>query len=302
MASLSFCVPTWCGAGFLERTLRSLLAVRGVALEVIVGDDASTDGSAEVARKTAIELKDARVAVHAFRERLGLGGNWNRTLRLARGDFVCLFGQDDVCRPEFAERLVARLERNRGCALAFGRREFHVADEESRRVVGDFFERRYPEMVGPFEARVRELGEVIPPAVMVDEAMRFRFEINLIGEPSFVVMRRDHPVVAQGFDESMQQMIDWELFTRFFAGAPITRCHEIVGTYHVHQRGSSIANARLSRHYREYDYLLGLMSERFARRLKPEQLRALGERRDEVRQLAVEHAESEAGKTTKRSD
>lgn len=294
MARLTFCVPTWNGAPFLERTLAALLAVQGAALEVIVGDDASDDGSAELARAFARRRDDARVQVHAFRERLGLAGNWNRTLRLARGDYVCLFGQDDLCRPDFAQRLVGRLERHPGCALAFGRRDFVIADEQSRAAMGDFFERRYPEMMKPFEARVRELGEVIPARVMLDEALRFQFEINLIGEPSFAVFRRDHPAVAAGFDERMQQMIDWEFFTRFFAVGPVARCHDVVGSYHVHARGSSLANARLSRHYREFDHLLGVVLERFAVALTAADRTALDARREEVRRLAIEHAAREA--------
>jgi glycosyltransferase involved in cell wall biosynthesis len=293
MPRLTFCVPTWNGALFLPETLRDLLAVRGVELEVVVGDDGSDDASWEAALRVAAELGDARVAVHAFRDRLGLAGNWNRTLRLARGDYVCLFGQDDRCRPDLAERLVGLLERHPRCALAFGRREFVLADEESRRAVGDFFERRYPEMLRPFEARLRSIGEEIGADVMIEEAMRFRFEINLIGEPSFVVFRRDHPAVARGFDERMEQMIDWEFFTRFFVDAPIARCDEVVGSYRVHRGGSSLRNARLSRHYRELDLLLGIVLERFARRLAPEQAAALELRRAEARSLAVEHAAKE---------
>jgi glycosyltransferase involved in cell wall biosynthesis len=294
MARLTFCVPTWNGAHFLPTTLRLLLAVRGVDVEVIVGDDASEDGSAEVARRVASELGDRRVFVYAFRERLGLAANWNRVLRLAHGDFVCLFGQDDRCRPDFAQKLVGLLERNRDCALAFARREFEIADEQSRNVVGEFFEQHYPGMLAPFEARLLAVGEVIPTAVMLEEAMRFRFEINLIGEPSFCLVRRNHPAVVRGFDERMEQMIDWEFFTRFFADGPIARCHDVVGTYRLHARGSSLANARLSRHYREYDYLIGITLARFARQLAPGQVRALEMRRVEVQRLAAEHAAKES--------
>ena len=294
MARLSFVVPTWNGAPFLERTLAALMAVRWPAVEIVVGDDASDDGTAELARRFAAERGRGRIAVHAFKERLGLGGNWNRVLRLARGELVCLFGQDDVCVPGFAEMLAGRLERNDDCALAFGRRDFLVADEPTRAAIGDFFTTRYPEMMRPFEARARELGERLPARVMLDEALRFRFEINLVGEPSFALFRRDHPAVAAGFDERMEQLIDWEFFTRFFVDAPVARCHDVVGTYHVHQRGSSLANRRLSRHYREFDHLLGVVLRRFERTLAAGDRAALEARREEVRRLAVEHAKREA--------
>ena len=296
MTRLSFCVPTWNGAPFLERTLQSLLAVRWPAVEIVVGDDASDDGTPELARRLAAADPRGRIVVHAFRDRLGLAGNWNRVLRLARGELCCLFGQDDTCRPEFAERLASRLLRRDDVALACGRRDFHVADVPTRAAIGDFFEQRYPEMMRPFEARVRELGELLPPRVMVDEAMRFAFEINLIGEPSFALFRRDHPAVRAGFDESLQQLIDWEFWTRFFAAGPIARCHDVIGTYHVHQRGSSLANRHLSRHYREYGHLLDLVPLRFAPHLTAADRAALDARRLEVARLAEEHAAREAGR------
>jgi glycosyltransferase involved in cell wall biosynthesis len=293
---LTFCVPTWNGAPFLERTLESLKAVRWPAVEILVGDDASDDGTPELARRIAAADPRGRIAVHAFRDRLGLAGNWNRVLRLARGEMVCLFGQDDTCRPEFAERLAGRLLRHDGVGLAFGRRDFHVADEPTRAAIGDFFERRYPEMMRPFETRVRELGELIPARVMVDEAMRFAFEINLVGEPSFAIFRRDHPAARAGFDEGMQQLIDWEFWTRFFAVGPIARCHDVVGRYHVHQGGSSLANRHLSRHYREYGRLLERVPERFASLLTAADRSALDARSVEVARLAQEHAAREAGR------
>jgi len=293
---ITFCVPTWNGAPFLERTLASLLAVRWPAVEIVVADDASDDGTPELARRVAAADPRGRIAVHSFGERLGLAGNWNRALRLARGELVCLFGQDDFCRPEFAERLAARLLRHDGVGLAFGRRDFHVADEPTRAAIGEFFETGYPAMMRPFETRARDLGELLPPRVMVDEAMRFAFEINLVGEPSFALFRRDHPAARAGFDESLRQLIDWEFWTRFFAAGPIARCHDVIGTYHVHQRGSSLANRHLSRHYREYGHLLDLVPQRFAALLTATDRATLEARRLEVARLAEEHAAREAGR------
>jgi hypothetical protein len=117
---------------------------------------------------------------------------------------------------------------------------------------------------------------------MVEEAYRYFFEINLIGEPTFAVIRRKSPAIADGFDTQMTQRIDWEFFTRFFAGQPILHCPEILGTYHIHARSTSIANARFANHRREYNHLLAIVMQRFGTCLGPTRLAKLERRRAKI--------------------
>ena len=285
---VSVCVPTYNGARYLAACLDSLLDQSLKDLEILVGDDASTDDTLQVARSR----EDPRVRVFEFENRAGLARNWNRTLSQARGKYVSLVGQDDHVTQNWAERLVDLLEAHSEADLAFGRREFEVADEHSRRVVGDFFEQRYPAMLESF---YRQIETVIPTDVMVAAAMEHRFEINLIGEPSFTMVRREHPATRAGFDVSMRQMLDWEFVTRFFADRPVLHCAEILGTYRIHAAAASIDNAPLSLHYREYDYFLGIVLGRFQVRLDPEQTHVLEQRREEVRILEQEWRQKESG-------
>lgn len=90
-------------------------------------------------------------------------------------------------------------------------------------------------------------------------------------------------------------MIDWEFFTRFFVDQPILHCAEVVGTYHIHARASSIENAPLSHHYRELDSLLGVVLERFAAVLTGDEAQRLRARRGEARDLAARHAGGDSG-------
>lgn len=283
MPLLSVCIPTYRGGRHLARCLGGVLAQRDVELEVIVGDDASDDDTLEVARG----LRDPRVRVHAFTQRAGIAGNWNRTWSLARGDYAALVGQDDWLEPDWGASLVGLLERHREADLAFGRRRFEFTDEAARRTLGRFFEHEYPAMLAPFYARI---GEVVAAEVMIEEAMRHRFEINLIGEPAFVVVRRDTPEARAGFHPEMVQMLDWEFSSRFFASRPILHCARELGAYHLHGAGASVGNAPMARHYRECDHMLGSVLERFAPRLAAEQRAILAERRREVRELAARHA------------
>ena len=273
---LSVCVPTWNGAATLERTLACVLSQEGVDLEVVLCDDASTDGTLDLARR----MGDSRIRVHASAERAGIVGNWNRALERARGEYVAVVGQDDEVDPGWAAALVGLLERHPEGDLAFCRRRFVYDDEESRNVVGRFFSGFYPKMLEEF---YRRTGEVIPPEVMFREAMVHHFRINLIGEPSFVVFRRNHPAVRRGFDPLMTQMMDWEFFTRFFTDRPVFHVPRELGTYHIRGKGASVDNARnLVRHHKEYAHLLELTLERFASFLDPGGRRALEEKRREA--------------------
>jgi glycosyltransferase involved in cell wall biosynthesis len=288
LASLSVCIPTWNAAARLGATLASVLAQQHAALDVVVCDDASTDATLAVARSIA----DPRLRVVANDQRAGLAGNWNRALAQARGDYVCLFGQDDLAGPAWASTLCGLLDRHADASLAFGRRQFVFDDEASRGLLGGFFEHRYPEMLAPFDERIAG-SEVISPELMVDCAMRHDFEVNLIGEPAFVVFRRSHPAVHQGFDPAMRQMIDWEFWTRFFVDAPLVHTTRILGTYLLHAGGASVENAPLTKHYREYGHLLDVVLTRFSRMLDASQRARLLERQDRARDLARGDAEKE---------
>jgi glycosyltransferase involved in cell wall biosynthesis len=275
---LSICVPTWNGAAHLRASLASLLAQTVDDFEIVVGDDASDDRTCAIVR----EIGDCRVRLHAFPDRQGLARNWNRTLRLARGEYVAVVGQDDAWSPDWAASLLALLDAHPEADLAFCRRRIELVDEESRRRVGDFFTDTYPRVMQPFWDAI---GEVIPPAQMLDHACRHRFELNLIGEPSFVMFRRDSPAVDGGYDEALPQLLDWEFCTRFFVDRPILHCARELGTYRLHGSAASIDNASRS-YYPEVDHLLGIVLRRFDAHFSDQQRSWIVARREELRARA----------------
>jgi hypothetical protein len=91
---LSIVILTWNSRALLERCLAALpAAVGGVATEVIVVDNGSTDGTA-----AALAARDdVRVVPNAWNR--GVAPARNQGLRLARGDFLALLDVDTVARP-----------------------------------------------------------------------------------------------------------------------------------------------------------------------------------------------------------
>jgi glycosyltransferase involved in cell wall biosynthesis len=88
-------------AGTIAEALESALAQTLPAIEVIVGDDGSTD-------QTSAALEPYRERIRSFRqEQRGVASTWNAALRIARGEFFAVLGADDVYLPERLEALAA---------------------------------------------------------------------------------------------------------------------------------------------------------------------------------------------------
>lgn len=104
--AVSVLLPTYNRAAQLERAVRSILDQTLPALECIVIDDGSTDGSAE--RLEA--LGDARLIVLRQAAQGGISTALNRGLAVARGRYLARMDSDDTSRPQRLERQVAWLE------------------------------------------------------------------------------------------------------------------------------------------------------------------------------------------------
>ena len=92
---LSVVIPTWNRARLVREAVESALAQREGEVEVIVVDDASTDGTAELLER---EFGD-RVRVLRLEHRRGPGGARNSGARVAHGEFVAFLDSDDVWLP-----------------------------------------------------------------------------------------------------------------------------------------------------------------------------------------------------------
>lgn len=94
-------MATFQGARWLEEQVRSILDQLGVEIRLVVSDDGSTDGTAQLL--DALAAADPRVVrLAAASDRLGAAGNFFRLLRespLEDVDAVALADQDDIWLP-----------------------------------------------------------------------------------------------------------------------------------------------------------------------------------------------------------
>ena len=126
-------VPTYNGADFIVRTLDSLAAQTWPHLEILIGDDRSTDDTLEIVREFAGRHPNTRVLERE--SNLGWLRNSNDLMANARGELMFFAFHDDVVAPTYVEELVGALAANERAVLAFSDMHVHEVDGgESLRV------------------------------------------------------------------------------------------------------------------------------------------------------------------------
>lgn len=99
---ISCIVPVFNGERYLQETLDSVLEQTYAAIELIVADDGSSDGTRAIVASYGQRVHYVRQqnAGHAAARNLGLG--------VARGAFVAFLDADDLWHPEKLERQMGR--------------------------------------------------------------------------------------------------------------------------------------------------------------------------------------------------
>ncbi len=182
-------IPTFNGSRFIEAAVASALAQEGVAFDLVVSDDRSADDTLDRVREAAGD----RCGSRSTRERLGLAGNWNRCVALARTPFVAILHQDDLLDPGHLAAHLAAFRDGTGLVASAAR----PIDEAGRPAAGI-----EAGGCGPHDRR-------FPPgsfAGMLAVANPLRC--------SAVTLRAEAHAAVGGFDPSYRYAVDWDFWIR----------------------------------------------------------------------------------------
>ena len=187
-ALVSVIVPVYDGARFLAECLESLLAQDYPAVEIVVVDDGSSDGSADLAESFA-GIRVIR------RPHEGLGATRNAGIAAATGSLIGFCDADDLYRPEKARVQVEYLDAHPACDVVLCRQDTSLEPGVSPpawllpdQVRGDLdgvsptsglFRRHVLERIGGFKTEM-EMGSDFNMLVRTRAA---GFRIDLIEQP-----------------------------------------------------------------------------------------------------------------------
>ncbi|MEZ5353548.1 MAG: glycosyltransferase family 2 protein [Bryobacteraceae bacterium] len=131
---VSIGLPVFNGERFLPLALEGLLGQTYKDFELILCDNASTDGTEKICREFA--ARDERIRYYRNETNEGAAANFNKTVHLARGEYFKWSSDDDVCSANFLEECVAVLDSDRAAVLVYAKTS--CIDEEGK-VVGRLF-------------------------------------------------------------------------------------------------------------------------------------------------------------------
>lgn len=185
---VSILIPTYNGARYLKHTLRSAREQTHKNIEIIVGDDRSTDATPAILAEAA--ASDPRIRVVRHPENLGSWRHPRALLDLAQGTFVKFLFHDDLLAPGCVRGLLRGLVDNPEASFAFSRRS--LTDQDGRAVPGHSFPSLAPR---PGLLDGLSLGDAC--LSQVD---------NLVGELTTVLFRR-----TADLPELLDQRVDGHL-------------------------------------------------------------------------------------------
>jgi glycosyltransferase involved in cell wall biosynthesis len=243
---VSVCVPARNHARFVREAVESALR-QGVEVEVLVHDDASTDGTASVVESTS----DGRVRVLRHPAPLGVAGNRNSLVRAARGRYLAWLDADDAYVAGGLERQVKVLEANPKVALVHGAPE--IVDEGGSPLRP--FRR-------PFELDTIERGSDCFRELILSNEM----------STSTVVVRGSAQASAGPFVARGPSSSDWEMWLRVALEGDVAYTATPVARYRQHRDTISHATAGWRRLRSDAEVVRGVLRSEAGRLEDPERV------------------------------
>ncbi len=130
MGSVDVAIPCYQYGRYLRECVTSVLSQDVQELRVLIIDNASKDGSVEVARQLAAE--DSRVEVSMHEANLGIHASFNEGIDWVCADYFMILAADDFLTPGALSRAVSILDGNPEASFAVGREEQMWEGEPSK--------------------------------------------------------------------------------------------------------------------------------------------------------------------------
>ena len=217
---ISVCIPTYNRASYLRAALDSVFRQTRQDFEIIVFDDASTDGTQEL----VASIPDDRLRYFCQTQNAGIARNRNSCLEVVRGQYVAWLDSDDLYLPQMLATQSSVLDQHPKVGLVHG--GFEVIDADDKRIT---------DWETPFKEDTIEAGR---------DAFSELVLCNYITSPTVMVRLACYERVGPYAVELGNFSEDWEMWLRIALHHDLAFTAESVASYRWHDQSISAATAR----------------------------------------------------------
>lgn len=203
---------------------------------LLINDDASQ--REDTASHVQNYLSDHRITFRRNPKNLGIGGNWNACWPQGDAEFVAFLFHDDLWEPEYLRAMIAALDRNPSAGFAAAN---HTYIKEGNVPTAPFYDALRNFMEQNITPGLHEHRSFLH--WWLDRGLK----PNVIGEPSFVVLRRSLMEQVGPFNDAMVQFLDSEYWARCLLVSDFVYLPEDLGKFRVHLGGMSAVNEGMGR-------------------------------------------------------
>ena len=218
---VSVAIVTYNQKEFSKEAIESVLLQDYEPLEIVIGDDGSTDGTHELLQEYRFKYPD-KFVLYLGKKNIGLTNNANKVHFACKGKYIAWLGGDDLMLPGKLMKQVTFMEAHPDCNLLY--HNLDVFDNETGKTL-----RLYNSKHDKYTGDVRQLIK----------------HGTFNGACSTMVRRSASPEF--GHDSRIPQASDWLYWVEHLVkGGKVYMIDEVLGRYRRHNKNVSSRNSPFS--------------------------------------------------------
>lgn len=224
-------IPTFRRPDLLRQSIRSALAQDSdVRFEVVVVDNDSDAAGANAIDALVRSFADTRLRLYRNSHNLGMFGNWNRCIELARGAWLSILNDDDLLHSDFLRSTMAQMQRQADIHLLFTKSEFmDERGSDSRRKL----------------SKLKQACKKVNSGLLQKKLSRLRTEDIFLDSPCSslaTLFRRQDALDLGGFKAHAFPSADYVFFSMYHLRFGSHQLNQYLGYYRIHQSETAKAS------------------------------------------------------------
>lgn len=255
---VSVIVPNFNYGQYIKKRIKSILKQTYPIYEVIILDDASTDGSEEIIEKTLAELgkKYPKVRMKFVKNIKNTGKailQWKKGIEMAGGDYVWIAEADDLSNCKFLEEVMKPFD---DPEVVISYTESRIINSKGIIVAPNFRWSRDKEKTGHFKSSYVKSGRE-----EIGEIMAIRCTIPNV---SAAVFRRDGLTSAiLSKSAEFSQAGDWYLYLKLLEKGKVSYNRKALNYFRVHSSSVTDKAKKSKKHLDEIEYIQKMVREKY---------------------------------------